>query len=103
MSSGEQILKIDNTMGAAFIGIICAAMLYGVSCVQTLYYATRYPKDVWYIKGLVALVWIFDTIHQCLICHTVYYYVITNFNNPITLTRMVWSVIASTILIMSVI
>jgi len=56
----------------------------------------------------VALVWIFDTIHQCLICHTgsfsgvspkqyrtlieetVYYYVITNFDNPTILTRMVW-------------
>jgi len=126
------------SMGAAFIGVICAAMwefYFGyscqihqmvqvirwydtvfimdsvwtpriVSCVQTLYYFTRYPKvwkdcssrafwhiftwakDVWYIKGIVhclslipfgwelmvmtqvALVWIFDTIHQCLICHT---------------------------------
>ncbi|KXN86290.1 hypothetical protein AN958_10152 [Leucoagaricus sp. SymC.cos] len=94
-----------NSLGAAFIGVICAAMLYGVSCVQTLYYFTRYPKliqplltspkDVWYIKGLVALVWTFDTIHQCLICHTVYYYVISNFNNPMILTRMVCSVCCS--------
>ncbi|KAF9451746.1 hypothetical protein P691DRAFT_662638, partial [Macrolepiota fuliginosa MF-IS2] len=49
--------------------------------------------DVWYIKYLVGFVWIFDTIHQCLICHTVYFYVISNFNNPTVLTDMVWSIL----------
>ncbi|KAJ3569349.1 hypothetical protein NP233_g5109 [Leucocoprinus birnbaumii] len=61
MSAAEQPLKVDNTLGAAFIGVICAAILYG---------ELTHSKDVWYIKGLVALVWIFDTIHQSLICHT---------------------------------
>lgn len=57
----------------------------------------------------VGLVWVFDTIHQCLICHTglylstrkgyattdqssVYFYLITNFNNPPVLADMIWFV-----------
>ncbi|KAK0490651.1 hypothetical protein IW261DRAFT_1555829 [Armillaria novae-zelandiae] len=44
---------VDNTMGAAFIGVIIAACLYGVSCVQTWYYFNQYQDDVWYIKTLV--------------------------------------------------
>ncbi|EDR02279.1 uncharacterized protein LACBIDRAFT_309640 [Laccaria bicolor S238N-H82] len=84
--------------------------LYGVSCVQTWYYFNRYSKvpetvcfaarfifmvvqDVWYIKALVGGVWFFDSVHQMLISHTVYYYVISNYNNPAILTNMVWSIL----------
>ncbi|RDB20517.1 hypothetical protein Hypma_012424 [Hypsizygus marmoreus] len=84
---------IDNTMGASLIGVICAGVLYGVSCVQTWYYFDRYPKDVWYIKALVGTIWVFDSIHQCLISHTVYHYVITNYHNPAILGNMVWSIL----------
>ncbi|KAK0206186.1 hypothetical protein DFS33DRAFT_1312903, partial [Desarmillaria ectypa] len=97
-------------MGAAFIGVIIAACLYGgnkmffgslggrlidftVSCVQTWYYFNQYPDDVWYIKSLVAIVWLFDSIHQALISHTVYYYVVTNFSNPAELENLVWSIL----------
>ncbi|EKM80267.1 hypothetical protein AGABI1DRAFT_106493 [Agaricus bisporus var. burnettii JB137-S8] len=93
MPAGAHLIKVDNTLGAAFIGVICAAALYGVSCIQTLYYFTRYPKDVWYIKSLVGLVWVFDTIHQCLICHTVYFYLVTNFSNSTSLADMIWSIL----------
>ncbi|KAF9468824.1 hypothetical protein BDZ94DRAFT_1152791, partial [Collybia nuda] len=61
-----------------------------VSCVQTWYYFNRYIKDVWYIKSLVGAVWVFDTIHQGLISHTVYHYVITNYGKPAMLNNMVW-------------
>ncbi|KAF8076043.1 hypothetical protein FPV67DRAFT_394874 [Lyophyllum atratum] len=88
-----RFLVVDNTMGASLIGVICAAILYGVSCVQTWYYFDKYPKDVWYIKALVGGVWIFDSVHQGLISHTVYTYVITNFNNPAILDDMVWSIL----------
>ncbi|KAF9008813.1 hypothetical protein BDQ17DRAFT_78435 [Cyathus striatus] len=93
MNSGQSHIPVDNTLGAAYIGVLCAAMLYGVSCVQTWFYFNRYPKDVWYIKALVTAVWMFDTVHQALISHTVYRYVITNFDNPAILARMVWSIL----------
>ncbi|KAJ7228989.1 hypothetical protein GGX14DRAFT_692836 [Mycena pura] len=85
---------IDNTMGSALLGVIGAAGLYGVSCVQTWYYFNRYGStDIWYIKALVGLVFAFDSIHQALISHTVYWYIITNYNNPEALSRLVWSIL----------
>ncbi|KAJ8514860.1 hypothetical protein ONZ45_g7648 [Pleurotus djamor] len=86
--------QVDNTMGAALIGSICAAMLYGVSSIQTWYYFDRYATDMWYIKYLVAGVWVFDTIHQALITHTVYYYLVTHYADPAELGKIVWSILA---------
>ncbi|KAF8911863.1 hypothetical protein CPB85DRAFT_1434667 [Mucidula mucida] len=80
---------VNNTMGAAFIGVIIAACLYGVSCVQTWYYYNQYQEDAWYIKFLVGTVWFFDTIHQALISHTVYWYVVSNFYNTDQQNRLV--------------
>ncbi|KAJ7162569.1 hypothetical protein C8R43DRAFT_301230 [Mycena crocata] len=85
---------IDNTMGAALVGVIGAAGLYGVSAVQTVYYFNRYGStDIWYIKALVASVFVFDTIHQGLISHTVYWYVIRNYGHPEALANLVWSIL----------
>ncbi|TRM68470.1 hypothetical protein BD626DRAFT_565306 [Schizophyllum amplum] len=86
-------MTVDNTVGAALVGALCAAALYGVSCVQTWWYFTRYSTDVWYIKSLVLLAFVFDTVHQVLISHTVYYYVVSNYNNPGILLNMTWSIL----------
>ncbi|EEB97628.1 hypothetical protein MPER_03018, partial [Moniliophthora perniciosa FA553] len=73
-------LTVDNTMGAAFIGVICAACLYGGCLVyQTI--------------GQVLVVWIFDSIHQGLISHTVYFYVVTNYTNVAIQADLVWSIL----------
>ncbi|KAJ6567210.1 hypothetical protein DFH09DRAFT_454632 [Mycena vulgaris] len=86
--------SIDNTMGSALLGVIGAAGLYGVSCVQTWCYFNRYSStDVWYIKALVGLVFVFDSIHQALISHTVYWYVIKNYSHPEALANLVWSIL----------
>ncbi|KAF9465638.1 hypothetical protein BDZ94DRAFT_1253580 [Collybia nuda] len=92
LAMSTQSLVLDNTMGAAFIGVVVAAALLGVSLVQTWYYFTH-QKDNWPLKSLVAAVMCFDTVHQMLISHTVYIYVITNFNNPAQLENLVWSIL----------
>ncbi|KAF4608121.1 hypothetical protein EYR40_000465 [Pleurotus pulmonarius] len=86
-------IAIDNTMGAALIGCILAAALYGVSTVQTFFYFTHYSRDPWYTQQIVLAVWVFDTLHQALITHTVYHYVISNYFNPIALGNMIWSIL----------
>ncbi|KIM76349.1 hypothetical protein PILCRDRAFT_826333 [Piloderma croceum F 1598] len=83
--------KLDNTMGVTLIGVIFAAALWGVSCVQVWFYFNNYPKDAWYIKLLVAAVLASDTTHQALISHTIYSYLITNFGNVVELGNIVWS------------
>ncbi|KAG6889776.1 hypothetical protein C0995_014706 [Termitomyces sp. Mi166 len=85
-------LVLDNTLGAAYVGVVVAAALHGVSCVQAWYYFTH-QKDTWPTKTLVAAVMIFDTIHQILISHTIYIYLIKNYNNPPFLVNLVWSML----------
>jgi len=85
--------SLDNTLGAFLIGVLISAILYGVTCVQTLYYFRRYPSDPWYIKLLVATVLASDTVHQALITHSLYTYLITDFGALQDLGLLVWSLI----------
>ncbi|KAG9224285.1 hypothetical protein CCMSSC00406_0004784 [Pleurotus cornucopiae] len=85
-------IHIDDTFGAAFVGVIVAAVLHGVSCAQAWYYFTH-QNDKWLVKTLVSFVMLFDTIHQVLISHTVYTYLVSNYNNQEQLKYLVWSVL----------
>ncbi|KAF5316761.1 hypothetical protein D9619_006843 [Psilocybe cf. subviscida] len=78
---------LDNTLGAALIGIVVGATLHGVSVVQAWYYY-GHQKDPWTIKLLVGAVMAFDTIHQALITHTVYTYTVTYWGSPEELQRL---------------
>jgi hypothetical protein len=42
---------------------------------------------------LVAVILLFDTIHQILIAHTLYVYTVTNYGNPLALGQLVWSLL----------
>jgi hypothetical protein len=92
----SQHLTLDNTLGAGYIGVIAAALLHGVSCLQAWYYFTHH-NDRWPTKALVSAVMIFDTIHQMLISHTIYIYLITDFGDVASLDNIVWSLIAEVI------
>ncbi|KAJ7623696.1 hypothetical protein FB45DRAFT_113204 [Roridomyces roridus] len=83
---------LDNTLGVEFIGVIVSATLYGVSVVQTWWYATH-TNDNWPLKTLVAAVMLCDTAHQVLISHTVYYYAITHYSDPTQLVKIIWSLL----------
>ncbi|KAG1857209.1 hypothetical protein C8R48DRAFT_717539 [Suillus tomentosus] len=81
----------DNTFGAFLIGVVVSAALYGVTCLQTWYYFSRYFSDPWYTRLLVGAVFVSDTTHQALITHTLYTYLITDFGNASDLEKLVWS------------
>ncbi|KIK01962.1 hypothetical protein K443DRAFT_6495 [Laccaria amethystina LaAM-08-1] len=108
-TSGPPRLVLDNTLGAAYIGVVVAGCLYGglsfrrlpliifaeiilVSCVQAWYYFTH-QNDRWHLKLLVSAVIMFDTIHQALIIHTgvvqVYTYIVSNWGNMAILGELV--------------
>ncbi|KAG1753710.1 uncharacterized protein EDB91DRAFT_1242682 [Suillus paluster] len=82
---------VDDTFGAFLIGVVISATLYGVTFVQTWYYFSRYSSDPWYMKLLVGAILLSDTVHQALITHTVYTYLITDFDIPANLGKLVWS------------
>ncbi|KAI0363126.1 hypothetical protein BV20DRAFT_1058315 [Pilatotrama ljubarskyi] len=103
----------DGTMGSLLIAVIVCAMFYGgeprttysspepglvghraanaitrpalavvVSISQMYYYYTRYPRDPPHLKALVAAVWCTDTI---LISHTIYWYLVAQYDDPTSL------------------
>ncbi|KAA1465968.1 hypothetical protein DENSPDRAFT_876138 [Dentipellis sp. KUC8613] len=82
------IPSLDATFGAMFIGVIVAATLWGVTCLQTWSYYRDYPTDPWTIKLLVLAVLVSDTVHQILITHSLYEYLITNYFNPTYLSKI---------------
>ncbi|KAH7873819.1 uncharacterized protein C8R40DRAFT_360287 [Lentinula edodes] len=84
---------IDETFGAAYIGIVVAALLLGISVIQGFYYFTH-QKDGWILRGLVAGVLVFDFVHQVLITHTGYTYLITFWQQPAKLRIVIWSLLA---------
>ncbi|KAK7460660.1 hypothetical protein VKT23_009375 [Stygiomarasmius scandens] len=95
-SPGEQ-QPLDNTMGVMLLGIIVSAILYGISLVQTMYYFNRYPKDVWYLKALVTITLVLDTVHMAFTTHTIYHYLVTEYYNKEALNFMIWSVLAEAV------
>ncbi|KAG2158998.1 uncharacterized protein EDB93DRAFT_437288 [Suillus bovinus] len=82
---------VDTTFGAFLIGVVVSATLYGVTCMQTWYYFSRYVSDPWYNKFCVGAIFLSDSIHQVLITHTVYTYLVVDFANATDLKKLVWS------------
>ncbi|KAG1847202.1 hypothetical protein DFJ58DRAFT_798423 [Suillus subalutaceus] len=88
-------VDIHDTFGAGFIGGMVAAILYGITTLQTYLYYVYYPRDTDGLKVLVASIWVIDTLHVSLMCHALYYYLVTSFGDPDNLAIGVWSLFIS--------
>ncbi|KAI6164995.1 hypothetical protein EDD17DRAFT_1474132, partial [Pisolithus thermaeus] len=60
-----------------------------VTCVQVWYYYVSYPTDPWHIKTLVLRVFASDTVHQALVTHSAYIYLVSDIVNPAGLADLV--------------
>ncbi|KAG0701653.1 hypothetical protein DFH29DRAFT_549807 [Suillus ampliporus] len=89
------VVDISNTFGAGFIGGMVTAILYGITTLQTYLYYVYYPRDSKNLKVLVAIVWVIDTLHVCLMCHALYHYLVSSFGDPDALNTGVWSLFTS--------
>ncbi|KAI0674273.1 hypothetical protein C8Q78DRAFT_1075936 [Trametes maxima] len=86
-------IALDDTLGAAFLGNIAAASLYGITVLQTYIYYGRNPNDRLYLKTLVFGLWVLDSLHLALVTHTVYLYAVTDFGNFLAIEVPTWSVL----------
>ncbi|EJD06420.1 uncharacterized protein FOMMEDRAFT_144475 [Fomitiporia mediterranea MF3/22] len=91
MASTAAAVSVKDTFGSAYIGAMIMMILYGITCLQTYLFFFNYPKDSLPIKFLVSVLWVLDTFHISLVSHTMYHYLITNFNNVPALDIEVWS------------
>ncbi|EIN12724.1 hypothetical protein PUNSTDRAFT_130971 [Punctularia strigosozonata HHB-11173 SS5] len=84
---------LDDTMGALLIGFTVATVLYGLSLSQTATYYKRFPRDSIYVKSLVAFTLIIQTVITALAAHSLYFYLITSYDNPGVLSLVTNSII----------
>ncbi|KAI0352125.1 hypothetical protein OH77DRAFT_1592355 [Trametes cingulata] len=83
--------SLDNTMGAYMLGTFIGLILYGVCLMQLYRYVRLYPTDTLYIRTLVILVMILETLDVVLPMHTLYYYLVTNYASAEAIQKLVWS------------
>ncbi|KAI1785108.1 hypothetical protein LXA43DRAFT_1100669 [Ganoderma leucocontextum] len=82
---------LDNTLGALLIGTLCTSVLCGLSVHQTYRYFRIYGSDPQLLKVMVVTLCVLDAAHEMMAIHLSYFYLITNYFNPIRLLSGVWS------------
>ncbi|KAJ7151249.1 hypothetical protein C8R46DRAFT_495864 [Mycena filopes] len=63
-----------------------------ISTMQTYeYFTSHHSSDSWKIQAMVSDTIILDTLHQIIVSHAIYVYLITDFGAPEQLQELVWS------------
>ncbi|KAI0327036.1 hypothetical protein GY45DRAFT_1437248 [Cubamyces sp. BRFM 1775] len=83
--------SLSGTVGAYALGTSASLILYGVSCLQFYRYGRLYPSDTFYLKAFVVTLMLWETLHSVATMHSCYYYLVTNYFNPLALLDGVWS------------
>ncbi|EIM81689.1 uncharacterized protein STEHIDRAFT_125199 [Stereum hirsutum FP-91666 SS1] len=90
MSSPSQL---ELTFGSTLIGLLVSGALYGITLGQTVTYYRRFrKKDRPFIRWLVFVLWVADTLHLALCTHTIYWYLVSNYLRPSALLETEWSI-----------
>ncbi|KAI0631798.1 hypothetical protein C8Q77DRAFT_1128890 [Trametes polyzona] len=84
--------SLDNTFGAFLIGTFLSLILYGICVHQAYRYFRLYQRDGAVIKTVVAAMIIGETLYAAVCMHACYYYLVTNYFDPLSLLRGVWSI-----------
>ncbi|KAI0656481.1 hypothetical protein C8Q70DRAFT_1108332 [Cubamyces menziesii] len=92
--SRPNIPALDNTYGAMMLGTFIGLILYGVNVHQNYRYvrSKEFKTDSTYVKAMVAIVFTLETLHSVIAMHSVYYYVVRNYFNPLVLFHGSWSI-----------
>ncbi|KAJ8520736.1 hypothetical protein ONZ45_g2452 [Pleurotus djamor] len=91
METSHIDLNLDAKLGAMFLGNVVAAILYGVTSVQTFIYFKGSAQDLRSLKVIVLILWLLDSLHIILVTHTVYFYTVSNYADPLSLNTPIWS------------
>ncbi|KAI0700870.1 hypothetical protein BC835DRAFT_1411720 [Cytidiella melzeri] len=93
MASAGLGFNASGTIGVLLIGGLISAILYGITSTQTILYFQFGRGDWWLVKVAVPCLWLLDTFDMCLIFHILYWYLISNYGNSLSLENPVWSII----------
>ncbi|KAI1786754.1 hypothetical protein LXA43DRAFT_1098878 [Ganoderma leucocontextum] len=82
---------LPTAQGTFLIGTFLGILLYGLSTHQAYRYVRSFPTDAAYIRLLVIIVMILETLHVLANMHTVFHYLISSYSDPDNLKHVVWS------------
>lgn len=80
-------------LGALLVGGLVSNILYGITCAQTFTYYRRHENDRLFLKLFVTVLWLLDTADVFIVGHILYWYMVVNYTNPLSLVSPVWSLI----------
>ncbi|KAI0753186.1 hypothetical protein C8Q80DRAFT_498681 [Daedaleopsis nitida] len=86
--------QLNDTVGVLFLGAVFSSMIYGLTCLQTFSYfrSSRANTDGKWLRLLVVLLFFLDSLHQAMVIHLVYSYIVLDFQEPNKLfTSVLWS------------
>ncbi|KZT20965.1 hypothetical protein NEOLEDRAFT_805387 [Neolentinus lepideus HHB14362 ss-1] len=76
-----------------WIGFIVSTALYGVTLGQTVYYYLSFPEDNRATKCLVAMFFLMETVHEAMIVHSQWWYLVAECNGDSNACLLVnWSI-----------
>ncbi|TDL19113.1 hypothetical protein BD410DRAFT_900448 [Rickenella mellea] len=84
-------MSLDNTFGAAFLGLVASSIMYGLTLLQTFHYYRHYSQDRATLKWLVGVLTLIDTVQLILSTWAIYWYLVANFGNFPNLGVPHWS------------
>ncbi|KAF9066126.1 hypothetical protein BDP27DRAFT_1330992 [Rhodocollybia butyracea] len=96
------VIDIRPTIGALFCGAIAAAVFYGVTLLQTIFYFQTYPNDKVFFRCLVLVIWALDTLDLILVVNGVWTWTIVNYANPVALLQVPWSIKTEPVIISTI-
>ncbi|EKM56793.1 uncharacterized protein PHACADRAFT_183380 [Phanerochaete carnosa HHB-10118-sp] len=83
-------LKASSTIGAILIGSFVVAMLYGIIVIQTMLFFQGQSHNNRYMRYTVAGLWVMNSVHMAFIIHPVYWYLVSNYLQPLAIVQIVW-------------
>ncbi|OSC99556.1 hypothetical protein PYCCODRAFT_809452 [Trametes coccinea BRFM310] len=92
--------SVASTSGASYIGIVIGMMLYGLTVHQGYRYFKLYPKDRVYLKILVSVIFLLETVHTVVWMYIGYHYLVSESFNVAGSVYCHWT-IRSTFIITS--
>ncbi|KAI0070271.1 hypothetical protein K474DRAFT_1670257 [Panus rudis PR-1116 ss-1] len=81
----------EYTLGAGLVLATIGFIPYGVTVAQAYAYMYSYPDDPYWLKSLVILVTLLETLFSALVIHVVYHFCIVAWGNFILVDVLFWS------------
>ncbi|TFK72633.1 hypothetical protein BDN72DRAFT_835932 [Pluteus cervinus] len=83
--------ELEIGLGVLLMGSLFAMALWGVTCVQVYTYFTRSSSDRLILKATITFLLVLITFDRALLNYILYFYLIKQFGNPLTLWVVNWS------------